>query len=377
MAAPATLTLGSQVFNTHGDPTARSTPRPSVAGVLRSITIYHLPEDFNNQNLQKSLMAAMTLVGRSTDTRTARWQSWVLSFTCIAYAGFRNILSDIGPEYHMQPLPEAMIESVIAAEASLRNEEEALPILFPADFPETTHLYTVEVYNAGSLGAVYSYYSLCVFLMGKQINAQNRESITVNRPRALIAKFKMTDRDAYILSGEGKMGPVGHAAVNQAWTVSTAARKPVIKEFATFVSSDILSNEVMYVTFKLLEHAGLQSAFFIHTLLAACPWAVEVPLLKPAYEVYARSIEAYVKEPAYLRPFFKLLYGDATRLFHSKTMADLTVCAVRWVRQTTPSVGFYRAPGSDKAVAAFAAAAARHNVPFDIGVEAEEDAVIV
>jgi len=164
------------------------------------------------------------------------------------------------------------------------------------------------------------------------------------------------------------MSDTAHAQIRDAWDLSTAPRKVVIEEFSLLGGSDDVTAQIVNLMFRMLEYSGMQPALFIKDLLLACPWIVrDMPSLAPAYEVFVNSVTAYANLSASLRPYTKLFHGNNTKIFHSKSMQDLTAVAVLWLSVNNDSMAGYTAPGGDKAKAAFIKLAAAHGIDLTTG----------
>lgn len=340
-----------------------------LGGLSTPVTVYTWPEGGspyasldNDQKL--TVMMALTLPGRSTSDSPTQWQSFVLTWSVLALDAYRLELSK--PEhrgYILAPLPDTFIQDVLVARTALETDAAGEHQLhFPPALPDSAHPYTARVDNCGTLVGMYSYYAIILILMGKNIDPSNRDPITIKRPGNLIDMFKAPDV-AYILTGMGRIGNVGHGMVSTAWQYAASPRRALIALLSQSRGADDVATRACSYALSMLEFAGMQPAALIHELLVACPWIVdEVPTVRPAYDLYRQSVEAYAQQPVHLRPFIKIMYGDTTRIFHSKSLVDLTQCAVEFKRITQDSIEDYQAPGSARSLADFAAACARHGV---------------
>jgi hypothetical protein len=221
---------------------------------------------------------------------------------------------------------------------------------------------SAALYNCCNVKGIYGYYSLIVHLMGKRIDASTRGAITTRRPQNLIDRFKCP-QVSYILTGDGKMSSKAHEEVTQAWLESTTVRRVAIEEFSTLSTADTSGAEMVALMFGMLENSGMQPIAFIHNLLLSCDWVIsEMPALSPAYHLYIQSVEAYDRSPAHMRPFLKLYWSDSTKIFHGKSLANLTACAVLWMLPDNPTMSGYTIAGSDRIKADFIAKARAHGI---------------
>jgi len=333
-----------------GPPTRVST----LQGLQRSIPVYYIgpgvPEDE-----ARDILTVMFLYGRSTSSKIKDWQTWVLTWSCCCFPQlvpkFRAMRS---AEYLIAPLPDTFTNDVRTAMAQLAADPGAkiAAPLFP-HFPGTSATLSWEYYNCGNLEGIYGYYALMVHLMGKKIDASTRDAITTRRPGNIIDTFRCAS-SSFVLRGPGRIGDTGHDMIRNAWDLSTAPRKVIIEEYSLFASVDDQTAQIVNLMFRMLEYSGMQPSLFIKDFLSACPWAIpNIPALAPAYDVYVNSVFAFSSLDPTLRPYTKLFHGNNTRIFHAKSMQDLTALAVDWLSVNNDSMTGYTAPGGDKVKAAF------------------------
>lgn len=333
--------------------------QPTVKGVLRSIKVYTLPTGSDNV-LRLTCLAALTLCGKSTDDETKPWQTWIATLVCVAYEGMSARLAG-KDEYVVEDLPENFLNSLQQANHKFETDPSPALLVMPPGLPSTTAVYTTLHYNAANIVGSYGYLALVIHLMGKRIADNNRVAIEQKRPENIIKSFKAGD-GTYLLTGAGRMGRKAHEMVPHAWSQSVVFKEICVLEFATFNESDVQSLGVVALMFRMLEHSGMQGAMFCHKLVKACPWIGEIPILRPDLSIYLQSVEEYLKMDEHLRGYFKLIKGNSTKLFHSKSMAGLIGCAQLWLSQGETSVGQYTAPGAELAKEAFIKKAAEHGI---------------
>lgn len=342
----AIVAKSSNLFSGVGSPFGTKTS--SLSGISRNITVYKLPDE-SSDKLRQEVMLALTLCGRSSDPSVSHWQTFALTYCVVGFPGLAAMIKgEVSRDYKVVDFPEQFLTDVITIGQTFDNDINAddQTLIFPPGLPLTTTQYSGDLYEAYSLGGVYTYLALVVFLAGKRISPDNRDSIIKNRPTAQIKKYGLSVAE-YYLTGPGRISDHGHGCINNAWVQSSAPRRIIVREFSRFAGTDDYTQEVVYTMFRLLEYAGIQSAFFIHQLLLACPWIYEIPALKPGLDLYERSLEQMAREDPIIRPYVKVMYGDSTKLFHTKTMAGLIACAVIWVQQSSPSIAQYGTSGGD------------------------------
>jgi len=355
--------LSASVFGANLTGGARAGAATGMKGMLRKIPYYTWPTDIEEE-LKPTLLTALTLPGRSVSDSVTEWQTWVITWCCLCFDEVPGkIAATKTLEYVPEPLPAVFVEEVRAAEQELlAAPESSVQLAFPPGLPGTAVAYSARQWNCGTIKGVYGYFALIVHLMGKRVDASTRDNIVNRRPKNIMDKFLCHDL-SYIMTGAGRMSDMAHTMIPQAWQESTLVRRLMIRELCTFKEADVLGPEIVNTLFQMLDYSGMQPVAFIHRLLEACPWVIEdIPVLRPAFAVYSQSLVSYAQMPAVERPYLKLLYGDTTKLFHSKSMVDLTACAVEYLKQYEPSMAGYTAPGGDKAKVLFMEAAQKRGI---------------
>jgi hypothetical protein len=363
MASPQDLTRINQVLSPAIAGSLAFTATPTIKGLYRKKTVYIWPDEMDDED-KKSVLMTLTIPGRSTSKSSEEWQTWVMSWTCLVFEAFVGKLKAKNqPEYSLTPLPQDFIDEVKAADNALETDPDTTHLIhFPTGLPMLSGLYGADVYDCGDIKGVYGYYALITHLMGKRVDTSTRDAITTKRPDNLINSFGAKDV-SYILKGNGRMGNTAHSEVPQAWKEVTLFRRIVIDEFAKLPRGEGTALEMVALMFRLLENSGMQTVAFIHHLLTVCPWViVDVPSLKPAYDLYMASLEIYAREPPYLQPYTKLYWGDTTKIFHSKSLAGLTRCAITLLEKTNPSMAGYNMQGGDSERDQFITAALAHGI---------------
>jgi len=364
---PAQLRGFSNSLFTGGGLVPPSAPAVGVvSGLKRSIVVYYIDGEITPEQT-KDLMTVLTLYGRSTSEDIECWQTWVLTWVCIAFPEMANkYRAARATEFVLQPIPDTFLAGVSAAVMGLQSDPSKNQVL-PENigFPPTTALLSYQVYNCGSTQGLYSYFSLIVHLMGKAIVPSTRDMIVNRRPKNLMDKFKCTDA-AYILTGGGRISDIGHVQIKIAWDQSTPLRKVTINEFCRLRGSDELTSDIVFTMFRMLEYSQMSNAAFIRDFLDSCDWVLkDMPALIPAYDLYVNSIIAFAAETPERRPFIKLYHGDSSTIFHAKSLQDLTKIAVRWLQVNNDSLSGYTAPGGDKALNAFLRLCAARGIDMD------------
>lgn len=324
-----------------------------MSGMKRSIIGYRLPSTATAEE-RLIAMAALTLCGRSTNGDVKNWQCFILSFTALAFPEtIKDLREKSDGEISFVDYSSEYITTLSKIETTLEADPKSrVAIPFPDELPIGAPTIGVAELNCASITGCYGYYSLMVHLMGKRITAETRENITIRRPGNLIDGFHAKE-DEFILRGEGRMSDHAHPCINTAWDLMTSAKLTLVPKFAQFDRATTVPGQMVYMLFTLLKNSGMQPAALVHQLITAFPWIDEIPMLRPEYDLYVKSLTDYAALPATLRPYLKVMYGNTTRIFHAKSLANLTACAVMFLETSTPSLSGYTAPGGEAAKATF------------------------
>jgi len=369
------LLLSDNVFglsDRHPDTGMKS----QAEGLVEKQLIFTRPKTRRSTDEYLAILSALTYHGRSEDERPSSWACWTLSYLGIAFPEFVTAIRQTNErEYEFKPLPDKYCDQVLLAlstaaeiestvDGGLEEYKDAVAsIVPPSEFPDMVYsddLFVPEYAACATIPVVYGYAGLLTYLAGKKINEKNVTTITERRPQNLIDTYKIAEEASLVLTGEGKMGGTAHTYVNQVWVSQDSARRAILTEIAAFNAGTSLAQRVVYTVTKLLENSGMGQATYIHRFLKAMPHAVEFSCVASAISAYAQSLVEVAKQPAYLQPYYKVINGDRTRVFHRNAILPLAACAITYETHTNRTMGnFTLAEGSSKAVAMFDAEASR------------------
>jgi len=296
----------------------------------------------------KAVMLCMTLGGRCSDDRPTAWQSWVLTWSALCFPELVKKYQDnpAAVDYRYEPFGKEFVESCVKAVEAQMSEETAGDkfISFPADLPNAALVpVTIELAEAMNHEALYAYYSMVVFIMGKALSPDNIVAITTKRPDALIRKRSL-HRFAYILTGAGQIHPDHFKHIQAGWIRSTQLRIVTVKQLAIINASPNRSEllDVVCVNMEMLKNASQSYLFYIHELLTACPWAVTLPSLRSPYYHFCRMVMVLAGIEDYLRPYYKLMMQDAAKEVRRRDIEPLIAVATFFASQTRSSMNQYR-----------------------------------
>lgn len=336
----------------------------------QSIPVFYLTTACTDRQ-RKAVMLCMTLCGRCADERPASWQSWVLTWSALCFPELIKQYQDnaASVDYRYEPLPDAFIQSCEAAVAAQLNEETAGDafVTFPSELPNAAVVpVTIELVEAINIEALYAYYAMIVFIMGKSLTPENVSAITTRRPDALIRKRSL-HQYAYILTGAGQIHPDHFKHVQSGWIRSTQPRIVTVKLLARMTASPSRSEilDTISVNMEMLRNANQSYLFYIHELLTACPWAVSLPSLRSPYYHYCRMVTVLASVEEYLRPYYKLMMQDAAKEIRRRDIEPLISVATFFAAQTRTTMNQYRInEGTFPTVIAFRTEALKRGYEF-------------
>jgi len=337
-----------------------------------SVTIYRWPDNTTDRQ-KKAVLTCLTLCGRCIDDRQTAWQTLVLSWSVLCFPELGGIIAALrARDYVLLDLPKDFIDACLAAIVSFMGDTtptDSITVQFPHPLPQAGLLpVSSELAECAFMEGLYAYYSLIVFLMGKNITDQNRIAITDKRPNALIRRIK-TEKARYILTGDGRMGDECHTLINGGWIRSTGPRMSIVKHFAQLmpVRSQQMSTEILGVMFSMMEYSGAQAVYYINQLLIAHPWVSRLPIFRASFHSYSESVRALHHQPHWYKPYYKLAMHDSTKLFRRRDLDPLIAASIVWARQTNPTLArFTIAANMQAPIDAFVRAARERGVEITV-----------
>lgn len=349
----------------------RAIPSFNTKAPRQDIPVYFLPES-STPRQQKAVMLALTLCGRCDDARPMAWQSWVLTWSTLCFPELvRQFIDDAtAVDYSYHALSAEFVQSCVDAVTAQGHESTAGDrfVSMPSSLPNAALIpIDAELASAINIEALYAYYAMIVFIMGKSLSPENVVSISSKRPDALIRKRQLHDY-AYILTGAGQIKPDNYKRIQSGWIRSTAHRMTVVKQLARMNASPNRSEilDSVSVNMEMLANSGQTYLFYIHELLIACPWAVSLPALRSSYYYYRRMVDILAEQDDYIRPYYKLMMQDAAKDVRRRNIESLIAVATFFAAQTRKTMNQYRVnEGTVQVIAAFRAEAERRGIHFE------------
>lgn len=362
----STMALGSQIF----DPKNRFTEGRVLStsdGLVESLTIYTWPPGLTVDE-KLNFLSYFTAFGRSEDESPTKWAAWVYTYIVLCFDNMEDIVRRAGGrEYRFEKLPVTLVKSLSDLQETALNFEGSgedkeykelvgklsFPSRLPA-IPRSTDFFPEVLATGATIPSVYGFCALLIFLSGKKINEKNSISITERRPQNLIDTYSINEQAAFYLTGDGRMNSIAHKMVNQAWVTHAQARVAILTDVASFAIGATLPQRVVYTVSRMLENVGMQPAYYIHRFLQAFPESIHYACIRPALGVYSASIREVAQADARIQPYYKVIHGDLTRVFHRNGILALSACAISFEKHMAPSMrNFTLGEGATAAVNMF------------------------
>jgi len=333
---------------TPAGPSTQDTATVNISSVFRKkIKIFYMPASATDGQ-KRAVMTAMTLCTRCTDPEPARWQSYVVTLSVLYFPDLLPIIRDDGNivDYVFEPFPNDFIAECLDAIRAQGTADTAGDkfITFPRELPNAVMVpLNADLVAACSPEGLMAFYAMVIFVFGKSADASNVAAITGKRPDAIV-KRNYLQKSLYLLRGEGKINVDTYNLIRVGFVKSTGPRIHIIKYLARVVSSPQRSENLnpLVINMGMLANANQTFMFFIHELLTACPWALEIPAVRLNYANYSKMVRVLSAQPGWFRPYFKLAMQDSTREVQRRGLEILIGVATAFAIQLRPNMSQYR-----------------------------------
>lgn len=350
---------------------AMNAPKFTTMSMRQTINCYYLPTSATDRQ-RRAVMAILTMCGRSNDDLPSKWQSWVITWSCICFPELVQTLRENHAmvDYHYEEFSPGFLDECISAIMAQGNEDTAGKtfVTLPPGLPNVTLLpVTPELASSSTVEGLYAYYAMVVFIAGKSIGPENVQAISTRRPMAIIRKRDLQISE-YILVGDGKMSSDNYKKIQGGWVRSTQPRIVIIKHLAVLAAADNRSEilDPIKVNMDMLRNAGQSYIFYIQELLISCDWCIDIPALRAAYYHYSKMVHVLTSQPVYLQPYYKLMMMDQTREVRRKDIEALIAVATFFAAQTRRTMRQYRVNEDTRsAVLAFQEMARQRGLTMD------------
>jgi len=324
--------------------------------------VYVLPNDAKDSH-RAAFFAQLILRGRALAGHPSDWRAWTL--TTIA-AGFSNIVTGIVEQQpalyekrtissgHLATLQEMFdclrawttVDGTDATENQAAKDAVRGCILHLDDLPpiDDDDL-KKELGECMSIEAIYGYLALIMILAAKFITDQNRVAITVNRPRNIEQKYRIVGCPC--LTGDLRISDDGHTMINAAFVSMDHFRGALFTRLADMRNqAGDRGTAVVMTLVRLLDWTGMSFVPIIDRFLSAHPDISDYSFLLPSYQHFLSSLRALAKVPPHIRPFYKLIHGDTTKMFHRRDVEELLVCSIKEEAYGRPTMAQYTLPAT-------------------------------
>lgn len=319
---------------------------------VQKIPFYVFPEDMAEMTAER-VMFYIAALGTSEEPSLEKWKSWIVTYVCLITPGVTKMLDTRLFQPHQVQAGTILEISRLfdEAEEALDNDnvEKSAEITaqlaslkgFPLLPQMASGLNLADANGEWRVKVVTCHFSIMLFLAGKRVSGDNHSQITVSRPKAVKAKAHIEDM-VDLLEGSFKMSNVAHFKINDAWAELGALKGVVFPEYVKFESSEASElHNLIWTTMHLLRFSGMSHASIVYHFLQVCPWVHEIPTLRPALAIYAKSVVEAGKVDPKLFPYVKLIYGDKSTFFPRKELEPLIACAVSVLTETNPTLAAY------------------------------------
>lgn len=329
-------------------------PKTTVpaTGFTKKITYYTLPETASTETRER-VMFYLASLGTSSEESLEKWKSWVVTYVCAMTPALSKMLNAKMFQATQIPSPKLLEVDTIFSDAEsaiLKDDAAAVESItarlaaldtFPVLPRMAEKLNLANANGEWTAKVIACHFSIMLFLAGKRVDGNDHSQVTIARPRAIKSKAHL-DGTIELLEGTFRMSNRAHTRINDAWSEMGALRAIVFTEYAKFESAEVDEYQnLIWTTMHLLRFSGMSHAAIVFSFLQVCPWVYEIPTLRPALALYARSVVEAEKVDSKLFPYIKLIYGDKSTFFLRKDLEPLIACAVSVLTETNPTLAAY------------------------------------
>lgn len=196
-----------------------------------------------------------------------------------------------------------------------------------------------------STPAVYIAVASLLFSIGRQASESASAAALDKRPDALIRRFTIAEEDQLLLPGR-EAGPARPSLelIYNAFSVYSEVRGEIVRYLIGVQRSADhfpISYEIILTNFNLMRGAGMTHVDAILRLVKMHPWTLKVPQLEPQWAQFAKDLVEFNKVDPDIRPYHRLLVGQASYLFLSPNLAPLIAVAGHFIQQVEKTFANY------------------------------------
>jgi hypothetical protein len=213
-----------------------------------------------------------------------------------------------------------------------------------ADFPWLTQP-SAGALTVTTVEGVYASVASLLMAIGKQGGSGPEAAAVKARPAALISRFGIPEDQQNILPGH-TYGPTleGLDRVYTAFSTYTEPRAMIVRYFLAVSHQQghlPLKLEILMTNFRMMRGAGMTHVDAMVKFMNMHPWTVRVPELLPYYEKLSKEMEQFVKIPADVRSYHRLLVPQGDFLFLTPEYRPLIAVAGSFVEQVEKTFANY------------------------------------
>lgn len=324
--------------------------RRTVHGAERVSQELHM-EDQRLRYVQRALSTVLVLVGATTpdlvmgapipSATTRAWGTWIATLSRLVFV---SPLENADTGAKELSLPAAAVRMIVDWHDEVRvyanAEEEAMTfdeihgissqVVGALSLPEIGFFSSEMAYSALSRDPVNeeaAYFAMVIYMSGRALTAYTDAAVRERRPANLEAKFNEGAHWESV-SGSLRMTKGCYMNIAKTWNVNVTLRQNVLLPLIRLeVGASYIVGNIVFTIFKMLRGAGMAHASIICEFLRNYPEAGDMPSIAGQVRLAATHSAILMKVSDDIRPYYKLLQGDATSLFDSKQFLRLTSLA--------------------------------------------------
>jgi len=207
----------------------------------------------------------------------------------------------------------------------------AQAVVTALSFPDFTDLSAAEIIMIATRDPIRenaAYYAMIIYMSGRVINNKTNAAVNDRRPKNLFDKFN-GGRAWNSVGGTMKWSQGAYEAVGLTWQMNPTLRMSFLIPLISLSEGDAqVTGNIVNTMFKMHSFAGMAHVDIISQFAAKYPYSIELPDTMGEYQLFASHVKALTLVEPSIRPYYKLLYSDGTRLFDRKKLVRLTGLAV-------------------------------------------------
>jgi hypothetical protein len=200
---------------------------------------------------------------------------------------------------------------------------------------------------------------MLAYSIGKRYTPENAASFTTRRPQNIIDRYLKMQKDdpnpeLCALNGPARPRSELYKRVYRAFGNDTAARNFMIHSMVGLAAeAETMTAGVAFLPFRLLRFSGIAAYPIITNFLSTYDYAYDIPLLKGNIAYFTASCIHLLSVPQQVRPYYKIIHGDRTTVFHRPDIKSLINVATTIMKENYPTLEDFEHDESDPSVEQF------------------------